>query len=275
MEWTPDNWKTEQAKAVETAETSVTRYRTDAIVNRNWPSGKAPPEFNEATRGAIGSEPSARSLQNLVFLLNNSDVVFETMLTLTLGPVCNQLPVEVHRKNLKAALEKLRRRCVSQYCWVREFQANESVHWHIFVSGGFDEVSPGAIHEDESRKWSRWWANVHRKHGVLDERELGFMANGDGASFLGCVRIERLRTEAGGRYAGKEGAKRFQKRPPAKWQAGGGAWWRASRGVKCTPIETVEIPSVELKSAAVTINNEPRDIAYRLQYGLGLKLKEN
>jgi hypothetical protein len=63
--------------------------------------------------------------------------------------------------------------------------------------------------------------------------------------------------------------------PPEKWQLNGGAWWRGSRGITCTPIETTVIDAVELKAATVTINGEPKEIAYRMQYGLGVKLENS
>jgi hypothetical protein len=276
MDWTPDNWEAAQDAALNRGgRVSVTRYRTDAIVNRNW-NGKAPDPFLENKRGEIGSEPSSKSLKNLVFLLNNSDVIFDRMVTLTLCPEANDLPVESHKNALRASLERLRRWKVSQYCWVREFQASGSVHWHIFTSGGkFTDLPSGAIDKEASRDWSKWWAGVYRKMGVPDCSGLRFMADGDGKGFLGSVRVERLRSDAGGRYAGKEGAKRFQKVPPEKWQLNGGAWWRGSRGITCTPIETTVIDAVELKAATVTINGEPKEIAYRMQYGLGVKLENS
>lgn len=280
------NWDPDQANTRFrlTPEVKLDVYRTDAVVVRSY-KPKCAGTIGE--RGAIGGAPSRRSLQNLVFLLNNSDVPFVSMLTMTMTPDVHKLcTVKEHRRALANALQRLRDRGISQYCWVREFQGNGSVHWHVFTDKTVG--SPGEVNSDLSRDWCEYWASLYFDriipHSELalkkrisvgenrkKQRDRNKMETGNNAEFLGCCRFEQLRTDAAGRYAGKEGAKRFQKLAPGKWQNGGGAWWRASRGVKCTPIKRVAVPADTIESTSIDIGGKEVDVAYRVQFSRGLK----
>ena len=242
----------------------VQQYRTDAVVvSRSWKPACA----HQATqRGRIGGRPSAKSLNNLVFKLNNCDVPMQSMITITMADeVSRRNSVEFHQATLKAALQKLRRDGVNQYCWVREFQKNGSVHWHIFT----DLVvgAAGEVNRELSTLW-QWWMVDRYRQGWINQRCIDDMTSPGKDGFVGCIRVEQLHGDIGGRYAGKEGSKRFQKIAPKRWRDGG-AWWRASRNVQCTP-EGIKRLSVEaLEHAEIKINGKTRHIPYRVQFNRG------
>lgn len=240
-------------------------YRTDAVLIRSYKPVCAGMVTESA---AIGSVPSRRSIARLIFVLNNSDTPMRTMLTFTMTPEVNQASVKDHRSIFKRALQHLRDRNASDYVWVREFQENGSLHWHIFAA--FEcTPSDGDIDVSETRHWSDWFCKQYER--LLPDCDYSFMRSGDGNGFYGCVRVELLRTSAAGRYAGKEGGKRMQKMPPEKWQDGGGAWWRNSKGVKCTERKRITVPISEVDAAKVIVNGKAIDVPYRVQFNVGAK----
>ena len=254
-------------------------YRVDAILLRKGWRPKCAGTVSE--RGKIGNVPSSRSLRNLVFVLNNSDIPMRSMLTLTMSPLCHKLcPPHVHRYAMKLCLQRLRDKGIRDYVWVREFQKNGSVHWHIFTSATVG--SPGEVNEEMSHDWTQWWCDLYWNK-LLDKPKIKSIAkrwkisewnmrNGNRKDFLGATRFEELKTEAAGRYAAKEGAKRFQKLAPVEWLDEGGAWWRASKTIKCTPIKEEWIDSDRLETTTIEIKKKPEEIAYKLQQNLGLKI---
>ena len=268
--WDPDTFFEDQRLARINKRCQLVRYRVDAVVSRSY----TPACAGTITKGhgTITGTPSQRSLNSLCFVLNNSDVRFETMVTATMTPgVHRNNSVDLHKRCLKAMLERLRREQGStQYCWVREHQENGSVHWHVFT----DAVTQveGRIDVDRSKEWSRWFAAYYKKFGRISGDDFYYMVNGDGSGeFLGCVHYERLQTNAPGRYAGKEGAKRFQKVSPKKWIRSGCAWWRCSLNVKCTPIETVLCNPKDLSGVMIT-NDQGSDfeVLFKVQRNKGL-----
>ena len=262
--WTPEKYA--QYRCDEVLKSTITLYRTDAILERSF-SG-AGKNLENCERGVIGASPSRKSLQNLTFLLNNSDIPFGSMWTFTMTDKCHRdHSVKQHKKVLWALIQGLRRLGISQYVWVREFQENGSVHWHIFVA--YDVGRPGEINHELSSHWSKWFASQYRKMNGSAEcvRKMSF---GNGFTFHGCTQVEQLRTEAGGRYAAKEGAKRFQKQAPKKW-AKAGRWWGASRGIECSPIKTIQVDPDSLEGCEIEIDGQMRSVAFKLQHSRGLK----
>lgn len=264
-DWDPDDFFVDQENSKKASLSTLVRYRTDAVLERSYRPACAD---SSGGNGVVSGEPSKRSLQNLCFLLNNCDVPMSSMLTLTMTPqVHRQHSPSVHKSALKASLERLRKRGTGQYCWVREHQENGSVHWHIFTD---DEVGePGEINEGLTRDWIDWFAGYYEQRNA-NAKSVRNMKNGNFGDFRGCARFESLKTEAAGRYAGKEGAKRFQKQAPVKWRKAGCAWWRASRGVKCTPIETIDVLSSTVQGRIVTINGVEREVAFKVQFNQGV-----
>ena len=269
-DWNPDDFFDDQRVARANKRCCLVRYRVDAIINRSY----TPVCAGTVTKGhgTVTGTPSQKSLNSLCFVLNNSDVRFETMITATMArTVHRNNSVEIHKRALKAMLERLRRESEStQYCWVREHQENGSVHWHVFTDAITE--TEGKVDYDRTKEWSRWLAKFYRKSGNVSDRDYYYMCNGDGSSeFLGCTQYERLQTDAPGRYAGKEGAKRFQKVAPKKWRRSGCAWWRCSGNVTCTPIETVLCCPKQLSGVMIT-NDQGSDfeVLFKVQRNKGV-----
>lgn len=268
-DWTPEN----HAYAVEVLKNrrktmDVQQYRTDAVVvSRSWTPACA---HVESKRGRIGGRPSKRSLTNLVFKLNNCDVPMESMFTVTMTPqVSRRNSVKFHQGTLAACLQKMRRDGIGQYCWVREFQENRSVHWHIFTD--LEVQANGKVNYDLSQHWSHWMVD-RCKQGWIGDKDALKMISPSWDGFAGCVRVEQLKGDAGGRYAGKEGSKRFQKVAPDRWKHGGN-WWYASRNIKCTPLGIKRLSVEALEHAELKINGKTRHIPYRVQFNKGTRPK--
>ena len=266
MDWSPDEFFEAQRRLKRTM--TIDKYRNDAVVVRSYKSTRKVTPPSDHT---VGGTPSKRSLANLVFLLNNCDVPMKSMHTLTYQlRVSKFVTPKIATGMLEDALRKLRKSGGKNYVWVREFTKKGAVHFHIFSD--FEQVSPDEVDESESRKWSKWWAEMTRRRtgNILGlDGQYRLMALGNGRDFLGCVRVERLRDDAAGRYAGKEGAKRFQKVAPAGWE-NAGRWWANNRSLKCTPMGRVQVRTSSLKSSKVTLpDGKCFDVPFKNQYGRG------
>ena len=266
MGFDPDRFFEDQRANKKTM--TIDKFRNDAVVVRSYKSNRkvVPPSEHK-----VGAAPSRKSLNKLVFKLNNCDIPMTTMHTLTVhAKVAKFVVPENGSVLLHAALQKLRRSGASQYVWVREFTKQGSVHWHIFSD--YKTRSKDEVDKAESILWSLWFSkSVRKATGDMVGLDYAYklMANGDGKEFLGCVRVERLRDDAAGRYAGKEGAKRFQKVAPDSW-AEGGRWWGASRSLTCTAISRVQVRLSSLKSAEVKLKDGTSlHVPYRNQFGRG------
>ena len=240
MEWSPGSWETAQKRLKRTM--TIDKYRNDAVVVRSYKTTRTVVPPSDHT---VGGKPSKKSLSRLVFILNNCDVPMTSMHTLTFQiRVAKILMPEVANGMLKDALRRLRKEGGSNYVWVREFTKKGAVHYHVFSD--YLQKSADEIDVEQSKEWSRWWARMTRRRTGdlvgLDE-QYRLMEVGNGRDFLGCVRVERLRNDAAGRYAGKEGAKRFQKVAPSGWE-NAGRWWANNQSLKCTPLRRVQVLSL-------------------------------
>lgn len=267
MDWSPDGFFEAQRRLKRTM--TIDKYRTDAVVVRTYKSTRkvVPPSDH-----TIGGVPSKKSLANLVFLLNNCDVPMSSMHTLTYQlRVSKFITPAIATGMLEDALRKLRKSGGKNYVWVREFTAKGAVHFHIFSD--YKQKSKDEVDEVESKRWSKWWARMTRRRtgDIMGlDRQYSLMELGNGRDFIGCVRVERLRDDAAGRYAGKEGAKRFQKIAPEGWTRAG-RWWANNRGLKCTPVDRVQVRTSSLKSSNVVLSDGTvLDVPFRNQYGRGL-----
>lgn len=266
MGFDPDKFVRDQQTIKRTM--TIDKYRNDAVVIRSYKTNRkvVPPSEHK-----VGNTPSRKSLNKLVFKLNNCDRPMLTMHTFTIQIDVAKFVTPVEGKVLvHALLQRLRRKGVSQYVWVREFTAKGAVHWHVFDD--FVTEAGSEVDKAESIDWSVWFANRVREvtgNMVGLDRAYRLMAEGDGKEFLGCVRVEKLRDDAAGRYAGKEGAKRFQKVAPESW-AEGGRWWGASRSLVCTPIRRIQVRSSSLQAAEVTTaDGTVLRVPYKNQFGRG------
>ena len=267
MDWSPDDFFAAQKRLKRTM--TIDKYRNDAVVIRSYKSTRTvvPPSDN-----TIGGKPSKKSLSRLVFLLNNCDVPMVSMHTLTFQlRVAKILMPETASAMLKDALRKLRKSGGANYVWVREFTENGAVHYHIFSD--YEQSSNFEVDVAESKKWSSWWAKMTRRRTgdlVGLDNQYRLMEVGNGLDFNGSVQVERLRSDAAGRYAGKEGAKRFQKVAPPGWERAG-RWWGNNRGLKCTPLDRLQVRTSSLKSSMVTLpDGTCIDVPYKNQFGRGL-----
>ena len=266
MDWSPDEFFAEQKRLKRTM--AIDKYRNDAIVVRTYETTRTVVPPSDHT---IGGKPSKKSLSRLVFILNNCDVPMVSMHTLTFQlRVAKILMPDVASGMLQDALRRLRNEGGRNYVWVREFTKKGAVHYHIFsdyVQESSEEVDVAA-----SRKWSRWWARMTRRRTgnlVGLDGQYRLMEVGNGKDFLGCVQIERLRSDAAGRYAGKEGAKRFQKVAPQGWEKAG-RWWANNQALKCTPVRRCQVRTSSLKGAKVKLpNGKVLDVPFKNQFGRG------
>lgn len=268
-----------RAEVAQSARVLVDVYRVDAILLRKgWRPACA---GTKTHRGKVKGYLSSRSRRNLVFKLNNSDVRMRSMLTLTMSPLCHGLvPPHVHRYAFSLVLQRLRDKGIRDYIWVREFQQNGSVHWHVFTS--LQVGSPGQINEELSFEWRDWWCDLYWRKIIGEPKTKKakkkfrlsewHMRNGNRDDFKGACRFEELKTEAAGRYAAKEGSKTVQKLCPAIWLDAGGSWWDCSKTIKCTPISRARIDSSRLQTTSIEIKGATEEIAFTLQQNLGLKL---
>ena len=266
MDWSPDEFFEAQRRLKRTM--TIDKYRNDAVVVRTYKTTRKVVPPNDHT---IGGKPSKKSLSRLVFLLNNCDVPMKSMHTLTFQlRVAKILMPEVAVGMLKDALKRLRKEGGKNYVWVREFTENGAVHYHIFSD--YEQKAISEIDEAQSRKWSIWWARMTRRRTgdlVGLDKQYRLMETGNKRDFLGCVQIERLRDSAAGRYAGKEGAKRFQKIAPPGWESSG-RWWANNQGLSCTPIRRCQVRTSSLKSSNVTLpDGRCLDVPFKNQFGRG------
>ena len=267
MDWSPDGFFQAQKQLKRTM--TIDKYRTDAVVVRTYKSTRkvVPPSDH-----TIGGIPSKKSLANLVFLLNNCDVPMSSMHTLTYQlRVSKFITPTIATGMLEDALRKLRKSGGKNYVWVREFTKKGAVHFHIFSD--YKQTSNDEVDKAESKRWSKWWARMTRRRtgDIMGlDRQYALMELGNGRDFIGCVRVERLRDDAAGRYAGKEGAKRFQKIAPEGWTRAG-RWWANNRALKCTPVDRIQVRTSSLKSSNVTLpDGTVLDVPFKNQYGRGL-----
>lgn len=240
-----------------------------------------------AKRGKIsGLAPSADSLKRLVFVLNNCDRQMRSMATITFqDEIGIAIPVHFHKMFLKNFLQRLRDRNPEiEFVWVREFQSarlidgiadeQSPVHWHVFTTMKVDagDDKKNCVDLPRSADWSRWLVKGVRKllrgEPEYDNELISRMLQNE--HHVGCVRWENLYGPAGGRYAAKEGAKRFQKVAPEKWQDCGGKWWDKSRSIECTPLGWRFTLHSHLKTASVKLESgEKRNVTLKHQWGHG------
>lgn len=259
-------------------------FRTDAVFHRESPHK---PPTNVGKRGVInGLTPSADSLKRLIFLLNNCDRQMRSMATITFqDEIGIAIPVECHKRFLKNFCQRLRDKFDGiEFVWVREFQSSRlieghscevsPVHWHVFTTMAVDAgcEKSNCVDREMSAEWSAWLVKAVRKlmrgEPEYDNELISRMLQG--GRHDGCVRWENLYGPAGGRYAAKEGAKRFQKVAPEKWQVGGGEWWDSSKSITCTPLGWRFTHHSHLKTAAVKLGNgEKRNVTLKHQWGKG------
>jgi len=271
--------------------------RNDAVVVAS-PAHGIPPKSRGLRAAIRGDRPSNKSLAEVALLLGNCEPIVLGMITCTMTDVVHALfSVDTHRQVLRGFLDVLRRRGFGFYVWVREFQTNGSVHWHIFVC---KEIVPSglggdlkSLDADLSRELSECFTRLYARRTSCPFCKAGSFVECEAASGkcilggpfrrmvrpiavdkIGCVHAEAMRSQdAAARYASKEAGKRFQKRAlDSRWRDGkGGAWWRAGRGFTMPDygVEMVAAESVA-RCKFKTESGFEIDAPYRIQHGKGL-----
>ena len=260
-----------QRDAIRMPTVTLTQYRTDGVLKRKGWKPKC--AGHKGGRKKDCTKPCPRSLKKLIFLLNNCDDPMRGFATLTMPPnVCNAVPPKVHYKFIEAAIKRCKYQKLTPLVWVKEFQENESIHWHLFCRASTGQ--PGTINEQMTRDWSTWMTNYYRRYHV-DAYSTHYMEFGNGKDFHGCVRWEELQSDAGGKYAGKEGAKRYQKFAPERFRSAGGRWWGKIGEINVTPTGVKKVQVDRIATAKIKIGGEVLHIATNLQFNHGTNGKHS
>jgi len=188
---------------------------------------------------------------NLAVVLSNSTPVFDSMVTIT-GDPCSMADLESQgyaKRALDAILKSLKRKGMTHYCWVREYQKNGSLHFHIFTHGL--AVAGGSFDRGLSIEVSQTWAYIA---GKLVGYHNAKMARAS-------CRVERLRKPAGC-YAAKEASKRVQKSK----HGNGMAWWRCGRNTKIEQGQIEEVPISQMAGKNVESSGVVQFVPFTLQF---------
>jgi hypothetical protein len=172
---------------------------------------------------------SSRSRQRLALVAKETDIEFESFITLTYGvnfPV-NGLVVKKHLKKFIRLMKQWFG--YFDYLWFFEFQKRGAPHIHIAVSlpppTDWDRVSMSSIWADEVLDLRNWeYSRLHSKN-VRTDRDAVYEFH------LRCSQWEKIRSKEGiGRYALKYALKPEQKEPP-DWYGKVGRFWGHSKEV--------------------------------------------
>lgn len=193
----------------------VTVYRTDVLMSYGARGCALEPD-GDGTRETVTCL-SRKSLQRMAFTVQNTEVNFASMVTLTYPAEYpeNGKVIKVH---LNRFLSWLRSRRAGDYVWFLEFQKRGAPHFHILVES---DVTP--MREDISKRWYK------------------AVKSGDDKHLRAGTRTEKIRQADGARrYAAKYGAKKEQKTVPPRF-SDVGRFWGASRGVKPVPVAEYDV----------------------------------
>jgi ribosomal protein L19E len=231
-------------------------YRSDALVVR---LGEAP-MLPEHTRGVI-TRWTRTSRRRLAFVANNTDVHFRTMITLTYP---REYPCDgrVVKRHLNAFLTQVRREWKgAYYLWFLEFQKRGAPHFHILLDYPLERNKDAK--RSTYRRISRVWYNI--------------VDSGDVRHLHAGTRVERLRSEDGGRrYAVKYAQKLRQKIIPDKIRDVG-RLWGCSRAVTPVAREFYLCTEEELRERLKEWKHAPgpERPVYRVLYNQGDGLRDH
>lgn len=189
--------------------TAIIQFKRDVVVIRGHPKTRPKNRYQkerDTSRGTI-KKLSRRSRQRLAFVGWNTEVTFESMITLTYPA---EYPSDGKRvkQHLRAFLEWMRRRWDNpSYLWFLEFQKRGAPHVHILMSARVVR----ADYKDVAAAWYR----------IVDSKDERHLRAG--------TRTEVLEYHDA-RYATAYASKLEQKRVPADYQ-NVGRWWGHSRDV--------------------------------------------
>jgi hypothetical protein len=250
----------------------------------------------EPPKKAEQEEMSRKSKMRLAHIVQNSEIGFKSILTLTYGDVVHPLNGKELKRQLNIFLNKLRKRYTIEYLWFMEFTKRGRPHIHIITTREpteFDRIWLAQI-------WSRISVRdaYNRQLGNHQETENVSLGPADGFEMAKEEQKvylvhrhpktwQKAKKEDGmSRYALKYATKTYQKKIPANFR-NAGRFWGVSKGVYAKPIAEVligetmneeQIKAVLGKSRVGQFPLIPRYIFERdaLEYftSLGMKLTE-
>lgn len=183
-------------------------YKSDVVAVRT-PLYPPKPDTKKNARGDV-YRFSQSSRRKLAFFAANTDVYFQTFITLTY-PREYTKDGKVVKRNLRAFLQYLRRVDSDvEYLWWLEFQKRGAPHFHIIASTHASRY--------DKKRLSYRWAKI--------------ASGGDADHIKAGTRIERVRSNGSlAHYCVKYAMKMYQKRVPKLYQ-NVGRFWGCSGGVR-------------------------------------------
>lgn len=200
--------------------------------------------------GSQVKELSNKSLLNLIWTINATDVEFHSMITLTY-PADFPANGATVKEDLRVYNQWLRGRFKTEILWFLEFQKRGAPHFHVLLET--KEITP-EMRRDAGLKWvqrvitSDWFMACFRVFNHGKEIEFDWQAYKTEVAKIAKVQFhdtfwQLAKSENGMRnYAAKYAAKEYQKQPP-KHYTEVGRFWGCSSGVK--PKEITEVDTCE------------------------------
>lgn len=182
-------------------------------------------------RGRV-TELSQKSLNRLNFLVQTTRVEFKSILTLTY--LCAPVSGRKAKKDLKLALQWLKRRCNNDlsYVWWAEFTGHYAIHFHILLScvpiDG--DIADFALYwlKITDQGYGRYCDLRKRREMDVVKSILKFNGNKEKGK---CIWEKLRKVDGAKRYCAKYATKPYQKQVP-EWFQDIGRFWGASRDVK-------------------------------------------
>lgn len=269
----------------------VYRDGLEVIRKARYPKPKPiPPKKGET------EEMSRKSKMRLAHIVQNSEVGFNSIITLTYGDMVHPLNGKELKRQLNIFLNQLRKRFTIEYLWFMEFTKRGRPHIHIITTKDpteFDRIWLAQV-------WSRISVRDALKRQVKNEENSDIAVPITLDGLLVAEEQQKVylvhrhvkswqkakKTDGMARYALKYATKTYQKKIPANFRDAG-RFWGISKGVYANPIAEVligetmneeQIKAVLAKSRVGKMPLIPRYIFERdaLAYfkSLGMKLTE-
>lgn len=267
------------------------RHGLEVIRKARYPMKKPPPP----TKGEQ-TEMSKKSRMRLAHIVQNSEVGFNSILTLTYGDLVNPRDGKELKRQLNIFLNKLRKRFTIEYLWFMEFTKKGRPHIHIITTREPTEFDRTWLAQIWS-KISCFDAQLREEKQAREETDLAFFVMD---RFKLSEEVQKVylvhrhpdtwqkakKIDGMARYALKYATKAYQKKIPEEFR-NAGRFWGVSSGVYAIKIAEVlvgetmseeQIKAVLAKSKIGQYPLIPRYIFQRDSYdyfvGLGMKLTE-
>jgi hypothetical protein len=223
----------------------VYKHGLEVIRKARYPMPKPePPKKGETT------EMSKKSKMRLAHIVQNSEVGFASIMTLTYGDLINPTDGRELKRQLNIFLNKLRHRFTIEYLWFMEFTKRGRPHIHIITTKEpteFDRIwlaqiwSKISVRDAYIRQVKIYGGSEIEEFVKLDEFKLAeetqkvYLVHRHQASWQ-----KAKKTDGMARYALKYATKTYQKKIPEEFRDAG-RFWGVSSGVYAIPIAEVLI----------------------------------